>query len=123
MALILIADDEEPLLHLLERYLTSQGYQVRTAADGAEALRLGEECLQALDLMITDVRMPEMEGTEVARRLKEERPDLKVLLISGYAPDQSISEPLLPKPFAPSELLAKVRELIEPESEPEPGDA
>jgi len=113
MPIILIADDEEPLLHLLDRVLKANGYAVHTAADGAEALRIGLEHLQALDMLIADIRMPGMEGTEVARILKASKPELKVLLISGYTEGQSVREPFLSKPFAPSTLVKKVRELLE----------
>jgi CheY-like chemotaxis protein len=114
MAYILIADDEEPLRHLLHRFLQAQGYQVYTAADGAEALRLGKKYLEQIDLLIADIRMPGLEGTEVARLLKASKADLKVLLISGYTEGRSVCEPFLSKPFAPAALLEKVRQLLAP---------
>ncbi|HVX65200.1 MAG TPA: response regulator [Bryobacteraceae bacterium] len=114
MAIILIADDEEPLRQLLYRFLQGHGYQVYTAADGSEALRIGRENLQDIDLLIADIRMPGVEGPEVARLLKATKADLKVLLISGYTEGKSVCEPFLPKPFAPAALLEKVRELLAP---------
>ncbi len=110
---ILVADDEAPLRHLLDRLLQAHGYKVYTAADGLEALRIGREHLDGLDLVIADIRMPGLEGTEVVRLLKESRPALKILLISGYTEGRALVEPFLQKPFAPSALIAKVCELLE----------
>jgi two-component system cell cycle sensor histidine kinase/response regulator CckA len=112
MPSILLADDEAPLRTLLRRFLEARGFTVWEANDGLAALRIGNELLNTLDLLIADIRMPGMEGTEVARHLKETRPDLKVLLISGFTDGRSLREPFLAKPFAPAALLHKVTELL-----------
>jgi CheY-like chemotaxis protein len=120
MANILVADDEEALRSLLDRLLRSKGHQVYTAADGLEALRVGREHLNTLDLFVADIRMPGLDGMEVARLLKGSRSDLKVLFISGYTDERRLREPFLLKPFAPSTLLAKVHALLQPPGSTEP---
>jgi CheY-like chemotaxis protein len=111
MPTILLADDEAPLRHLMRRYLEAGGYEVFVAADGLEAVRVGREHLGRLDLLVTDVCMPGIEGPEVAQQLRETRQDLKVLLISGHT-DRILREPLLRKPFPPEVLLQRIRELL-----------
>jgi CheY-like chemotaxis protein len=113
MQTILLVDDEAPLRQLLRLSLEAGGYEVLSAGDGLEAVRVGREQLGRLDLVITDVCMPGIEGPEVAQQLREIRGDLKVLLITGNT-DRILSGPLLRKPFAPAELLDRVREMLDP---------
>jgi CheY-like chemotaxis protein len=82
-ATILIVDDEEPIRRLVDRILQSAGYVTRLAASGADALALAEGP-EPIDLMITDMMMPEMNGDEVARRLRQKYPALKVLYYTGF---------------------------------------
>ncbi len=81
---LLIVDDEQPVLHFVERVLREAGYQTAVAADGAEALnlvaRLGE-----FDMLVTDMMMPGMNGAELARRLRQSQPGLKVLYLTGFS--------------------------------------
>lgn len=112
MPTILLAEDEAPLRNLLRRALESRGYNVHAATDGLEALAIGQERLSKLDLLVADIRMPGIDGTELARRLKKLRPDLKVLLMSGYSEEHDVEEPFLRKPFRPPALLARVRQLL-----------
>ena len=111
MPMILVADDEAPIRQLLRRSLEARGYEVLLAADGVEAVRVGRESLGRLDLLISDVCMPGIEGPEVAQQLRALRRDLKVLLISGQT-DRIIEGPFLRKPFAPELLIQRVRELL-----------
>ena len=113
MATILIADDEEALLLLLYRVLQANGHKVYAAADGPQALRLGREHLNGIDLLIADICMPGLNGIELARLLKESKSGLKVLLISGYTSEYRVQEPFLLKPFKPSTLLAKIGEVLQ----------
>jgi CheY-like chemotaxis protein len=117
---ILVVEDEGALREVARRILARRGYRVLTAAGGPEAIELlaGEE--GHVELLITDVVMPEMLGTEVAQRAKVTHPDIRVLYISGYAQtvlgsqgtvDQGVQ--LLEKPFSEPQLLAKVREVLD----------
>lgn len=112
MPIILLADDEAPLRTLLSRSLQRNGYEVYAASDGLQAFRMGLERIATLDLLVADICMPGLEGTELAKRLREVRPNLRVLFISGYSKEQDLSDPLLQKPFEVATLLKKVKELI-----------
>ena len=82
-ATILIVDDEEPIRRLVDRILQSAGYATRLASSGADALALADGP-GPIDLMVTDMMMPEMNGDEVARRLRQRYPALKVLYYTGF---------------------------------------
>ncbi|MCK6446909.1 MAG: response regulator [Planctomycetes bacterium] len=117
--LVLFAEDEPSLRRLVLNALLSVGYDVLEAADGREALeRFGRE-KDRIDLLLTDVVMPHLNGRELAERVRAERPDLPVLLVSGYTDDlidrRAIAEAgfdFLPKPFTIAELLARVQSVI-----------
>jgi len=83
-ATILIVDDEEPIRRLVDRILQSAGYVTRVASSGADALAVADGP-EPIDLMVTDMMMPEMNGDEVARRLRQKYPALKVLYYTGFA--------------------------------------
>jgi len=116
---LLFAEDEErvrqPTLALLRRL----GYQVLAAADGAEALALSRAHPGAIDLVLTDVVMPRMDGGELVTRLRQERPGIRVLFLSGYD-DQILSRrgfddagaELLPKPFTVEDLAGRLRAVL-----------
>jgi two-component system cell cycle sensor histidine kinase/response regulator CckA len=80
---ILVIDDEEGIRMFVERVLEGAGYTVVVAPDGPAALHAAES-IDSLDLIVTDVMMPEMSGCELARRLRLKNPDLKVLYVTGY---------------------------------------
>jgi two-component system cell cycle sensor histidine kinase/response regulator CckA len=80
---VLILDDEEPIRRVLDRILQSAGYVTRLASTGAEALAVAGG-RDPIDLLLTDLMMPEMNGDEVARRLRQTHPALKVLYYTGY---------------------------------------
>ena len=115
---VLIADDEEPVRRVASRLLARNGYDVREAANGAEALRMLAEGNGEIDLLVSDIIMPEMGGLELARRVGTDFPRLPILLISGYSdsqePGQSIPAhlDLLQKPFSGTELTAAVARCI-----------
>ncbi|HXE72218.1 MAG TPA: ATP-binding protein, partial [Candidatus Nitrosotenuis sp.] len=129
---ILVAEDEDQVRLALSRLLEGRGYRVLPAASGEEALRVSARYPGSIELLLTDVAMPEMGGVELARRLQALRPGLRVLLVSGHAPEvlarQGVEEgqPLLPKPFSPQALLQRVRESLNsgpgPPRVPEPAE-
>ena len=117
---VLIVEDEEAVRTMTARLLQSEGYEVLEAADGREALEIVERYSGQVDLVITDVAMPVMNGRELADRLTRRRPSLPVLFMSGYTDDEMVrrgliepNHPFLSKPFTPEVLAGKVRQLLD----------
>ena len=81
---VLIVDDEPSVQKFVERVLSEAGYATRTAGDGPEALQIVQK-LGAVDILVTDVMMPQMTGDELARRLRQSEPGLKVLYLTGFS--------------------------------------
>jgi two-component system, cell cycle sensor histidine kinase and response regulator CckA len=117
---ILLVEDAEPLRKLAHMFLQETGYDVLTAADGAEALELARRCSRPIHLLLTDVVMPGINGRVLAERLVPLHPAMKVLYMSGYT-DSFIAghgvleagTHLLHKPFTQEALAKKVRELLD----------
>ena len=116
---VLVVEDQENVRGLVTKVLKTYGYRVLEAASGGEALRLAQGHPGSIHLMLTDVVMPGMGGTEVAERLKPIRSEMKVLYITGYAEDSIVHRGVLSpgvaflsKPFTPEGLAAKVREVL-----------
>jgi len=125
-ARILIVDDEDSVRNLAERILTRAGYTVLTAADGPDAL-LAAELDGPIDVLTTDLLMPQMYGDELARQLRARYPRLLVLYITGHRHWLFTKRPLLPereglldKPFKTEELLGAVSLLIHARGWPRP---
>jgi PAS domain S-box-containing protein len=123
-ATILVVEDEAMVRDLTLEVLKESGYTVIAAERPDDALRISRQNQGRIDLLLTDVVMPGMSGLELAERLKPERPEMKVLYVSGYTADavvrRGMSDPqtaFLQKPFAPGALVRKVREVIEVVSE------
>ena len=120
---VLVVEDEPEVRSLVERVLKSHGYRVLVADRPSEALTISSKPEVRLDLMVTDVIMPEMNGCELARRLHSDRPEMPILFLSGYT-DQAIARQgilnpgvaLLEKPFRPRDLAARVREALDSRS-------
>src|SRR5437773_6131039 len=117
---ILVVEDEEAVRSLSRRALEASGYTVLAAADGPDAVRLLERYGGPIHLVLTDVIMPGMNGRELAERLVQRRPGLRVLYMSGYPGDAIVHrgalEPgtaFLQKPFMPEDLARKVREVLD----------
>lgn len=118
-ATILVADDDSLVRKLLKECLEMSGYTVFVAENGAEALRIFEENRGNINLLISDVQMPVMNGRELAENIHRERPDLEVLFLSGYTADIMRERGMLDgdyhlitKPIIVSHFLKQVRSLI-----------
>jgi two-component system, cell cycle sensor histidine kinase and response regulator CckA len=119
---ILIVEDEDGVRELLWKVLTDHGHTVLEARHGRDAMTVAGGYDQPIDLLITDVVMPEMGAGELVDRLLTKRPNLKVLFISGYTNDEVVrrgvtgrDSAFIQKPFTPQDLMKKVRELLDGE--------
>lgn len=117
---ILLVEDELNLRTLTRNLLESYGYDVLEAPNGEEALKLSQQNTKIIHLLLTDIVMPGINGRVLAKRLSEQRPELKILYMSGYTGqaigDQSILHPgafFLQKPFTRENLARKIREALE----------
>lgn len=113
---VLLVEDEVEVRQFAVRALKRQGYQVLEAADGVEALALMRADPNAVDIVVSDVVMPEMDGPTLFKELRKDNPSIKVIFVSGY-PNEAFRETLgsedfafLPKPFSLPQLAAKVKE-------------
>ncbi len=115
---VLIAEDEDAVRALACEFLQSAGYQVLTAADGLEALEIADRLNGAIQILVTDVVMPRMRGPELARRIQQKLPHVKVVFISGYTEEihgttNAIGEnSFLQKPFSRAQLLQKLADAL-----------
>src|SRR5258708_28250511 len=116
---ILLVEDEDGLRSLNARGLRSRGYSVIEASNGIEAMEALEQKNGAVDLVVSDVVMPEMDGPTLLREMRKRNPNLKIIFVSGYAEEafeKSLPEneqfAFLPKPFALSALVEKVKETM-----------
>ena len=117
---ILVVDDERPVRDLLVAVLTRQGFSVRAAATAEQAVELERE--QPVDLLVTDVILPEMSGPELARVIRQRSPQTRVLFMSGYTgallnDEDMAGADFLQKPFDAKTVARTIRELLDPEAE------
>jgi CheY-like chemotaxis protein len=117
---VLVAEDEDAVRQIIERALQARGYRVMAARDGREALALAGRHAGQIDLLVTDVVMPDMNGRELSARLTQARPKVRTLFLSGYTDDAILHHGVLEdgvsflqKPFSLVALARKVREVIE----------
>lgn len=112
---ILLVEDEPAVRQLFAQALVRAGYKVHEARNGQEALEVFDQHGDSVDLLLTDMRMPFMDGAELASQLRTRRGTLKLLCISGYAGGNELefSGDFLAKPFSRDQLLAKVREILD----------
>ena len=112
---ILLVEDEPAVRQLFSQALVRAGYQVYEARNGQEAMKLFEQHADSIDLLLTDIRMPYMGGTELAQQLRSRRRTLKLICVSGYptAGEEELDADFLSKPFSREDLLAKVREVLD----------
>ena len=127
---LLVVEDEAGVRDLVIEVLRSSGYRVTAATSAEEALELVRTDTEPIDLLVTDVVLPHMDGRQLAHALREQQPVLKVLFMSGYA-DTSVIEPrslgpgehFMQKPFHTGQLATRVREAIDGVTSSSPGDA
>jgi two-component system, cell cycle sensor histidine kinase and response regulator CckA len=108
-------EDEELLRHVVVDMLGQLGYRVLGAPNGKEALALAEKYSGSIDVLVTDVLLPELPGPQLASSLRTKRPNLRVIFVSGGTDvDDTLAEkdPLLHKPFTIKMLSAKLREVL-----------
>jgi two-component system, cell cycle sensor histidine kinase and response regulator CckA len=117
---ILLVEDEDAVRTIVRLSLETRGYTVLEAASGVEAVRYARTHAGPIDLLVSDVVMPEMGGRQLAEALRRDRPDVRVLFMSGYADDAVLrhggieaTNAFIQKPFTPLGLARKVRELID----------
>jgi hypothetical protein len=111
---ILLVEDEAPLRVGTARLLEEQGYTVLTASDGLDALEVFAREASTIDLVVTDVAMPRMRGDELARRLADDAPDMRVIFMSGYDSGAApLTGRLLAKPVSAEILLRTIREVLD----------
>jgi CheY-like chemotaxis protein len=113
---ILIVEDNDNLRNLLQRTLEGVGFSVFPAADGAEALRWSEQHEGKIEIVVSDIVMPELNGLELSKRIRVARPETKFLFITGFGDQfpelREYGENILEKPFLPSELVRKVDDIL-----------
>ncbi len=117
-ARLLVIDDEEIVLKSCRKILEAEGHQVFIALSGQEAFALLTK--EPIDVVITDIKMPGMDGMEVLERMKKEYPDILVIMITGYSTVQSAVQAMklgafdyIPKPFTPDEVSVVVEKALE----------
>jgi CheY-like chemotaxis protein len=130
METILVVDDEAELLAMVRDMLEGAGYRILEALDAEAALRIAASHAEPIDLLLTDVVMPGMSGFALAQQVSHERPETKILYMSGFTlvpahqavlegnPGLEAGTPILAKPFTIERLTAKVREVLD--SKPPP---
>jgi CheY-like chemotaxis protein len=113
MAVVLIADDEQPVRTLVSRTLLSSGHQVLTASNGVEAIALFRSSPDLIDIVVTDLNMPVMDGHEVVRLIRATRSNAKIICTSGFTHEACpAGVNFLQKPFTPTELRACVDKVL-----------
>lgn len=118
---ILVVDDEPAVLEVAKQSLRTLGYEVLSAAHGIEALDIAGEYEGEIHMLLTDLTLPLISGEQVARQLREQRPGIKVLLMTGYGKQAEALEDtidnveILAKPFTLRVLAARIREILDAE--------
>ena len=118
---VLLVEDDDQVRSFVRMLLTNNGYRVLEARTGAEGLTIAESEAQNIDLLLSDMLLPELSGFDLALRLLERKPDTKVLFMTGYVEGDIVQRCIaelgasfLDKPFQPNALLSRVQEAIKP---------
>jgi two-component system cell cycle sensor histidine kinase/response regulator CckA len=113
---VLLADDELVVRSLARSVLARAGYKVLDAEDGEQALEVSRQYSGPIDLLLTDVKMPKMDGLQLSAHISRERPGIKILLMSGRPSSELVvageKMPFLRKPFLPDVLREKLNSLL-----------
>jgi CheY-like chemotaxis protein len=109
---VLVVEDEASVRHLCARILEEGGYRVLTAGDGLEALAMLEAAGPKIELVISDLKMPRLDGLQLSDCLAARRVAPPIMFMSGYNLDRPTDRPVLAKPFHPSDLLAAVQHAL-----------
>jgi two-component system cell cycle sensor histidine kinase/response regulator CckA len=124
MRTILVVDDEPMALKLVQTILEKRGFQVFASTSASQAVKVFEEHGDQIELLISDVVMPEMDGTKLASQLVGRNPDLPVLFMSGFLTESEIADAsaiaqyaFIRKPFRPQTLVQAVRKMLTGEDE------
>jgi DNA-binding response OmpR family regulator len=116
VCVILIAEDEVMVRNLIRHILQAEGHEILAAADGYEALELSRKYDGTIDMLITDIKMPRMDGLALIEKLRKERPNMRILIMSGHFSEelrgQEAGFTFLRKPFPPGVFLDKVRKVL-----------
>ena len=117
---VLLVEDEDAVRHLASRVLADHGYSVLEARNGREALALLDRPGHGVQLLLTDVVMPDMGGVELTERVRREHPDVRIVYMSGYTEGDKLQPavrnspyPFLQKPFSPDSLAVRIREALD----------
>jgi two-component system, cell cycle sensor histidine kinase and response regulator CckA len=112
---ILLVEDEPAVRQLFSMALSRAGYKVFEARNGEEAMKVFDQHSEAIDVVLTDVRMPYMNGAILAKQLRSRKEDLKMICISGCGGStaKAVASDFLAKPFSRDEMLKKVREVLD----------
>jgi len=118
---ILLVEDSDVVRDVIARMLEERGFTVLPASSGEDALSISRRREASFDLLLTDIVMPEMSGVELADRLERERPDVRILFMTGYAEEAVVNEGILGKhrecigkPFTREQITKRVRKLLFP---------
>jgi len=121
-SVVLVVDDDALFRKLITLLMQQDGHFVLCAANGHEGLELSRQYPGSIDMLITDVEMPRLNGTDLCAHLLEERPGIKVMVMSGGGMSEVVSHnvslPFLPKPFDPKTLKARVRTILGSPAQP-----
>jgi len=110
---VLVVDDEPTIRGFVRRVLESEGFQVIEAVDGLDAMLKLRELAGNIDALVSDVKMPRMDGISLANTVQELYPKLPILLMSGFVEKAAFGKPLIiPKPFTAQTLIAAIRALL-----------
>ena len=120
---ILLVEDEEALIEMVRLMLESKGYKVLTAINGSEAIEMYRLRKNKIDIVLTDMGLPEMTGMDVYKKIKKIKVNVKVIFASGYFEPEIKSELIkegakgfIQKPYSQDEVLRKLRELLDAKS-------